>query len=392
MPRTPRDHEIDNIIKTASEKSADNIRQIEKNLPFLLRNIKRLYGNTDAEKDLILKHLHKKYLAVKNIPDEVVKTGKNLLYFTVFLDDTYVEMLENLLKSIVANTSSINFDVLFITDEQTKSKIQSFSVISNFNVDYMLMQRVGNGPRASIKKLNIYDYNKINQYEKILFLDVDSLCIKDLNTIFQKEISQEKLYVCSIPLNTSRHLLTVAHGIMHLTKEDAAFIFDNPQKIAFNAGQFLFVNSRRMKMHFQNVIWLQNSWPAQYFYEQSVMNYYFVLKNLTEPMIDASGEYLVAVTYTLPENKAPAAVAALLKNAMMRRNQNGKLLTVIGATKSNFSNVAMIRKLNNTEDPSDVEQMHTESTVVIHFAGARPAGEDKKKFIANYVDAYKLHI
>jgi len=131
-----------------------------------------------------------------------------------------------------------------------------------------------------LKKLNIFDYEKISDYSKILFFDADILCIKDLNIIFDKELEPEKLYVCVTEIHRSPLLLTPTHGIMYLTDEDAEFIYDNPDIVPFNAGQFMFLNSSRMKEHFANVRWLKNVWPDTYFYEQSFMNYYFVLKLL----------------------------------------------------------------------------------------------------------------
>ena len=38
------------------------------------------------------------------------------------------------------------------------------------------------------------------------------------------------------------------------------FINENPDIVPFNAGQFLFMNSQRMKKHFDNVRWLRSVW------------------------------------------------------------------------------------------------------------------------------------
>jgi hypothetical protein len=46
----------------------------------------------------------------------------------------------------------------------------------------------------------------------------------------------------------------------------------------FNAGQFLFKNTLKMKKHFENIIWLTKAWGGYYFYEQSFLNYYFNVK------------------------------------------------------------------------------------------------------------------
>ena len=382
---------IENIRKTALETSAENVRQLEQNAAFMARNATQLYENTDENKELILEHLSNKHAAVKKIDDVAIKTGKNLLYFTIFLDKSYFELLEGCLNSIAKNTPDINFDVLFMTDEKTKVKIEALPVISKFNVDFMVTPVVKNAVRASMKKLEIYDYEKIDDYQKILFLDVDSLCIKDLNIIFQKPLDIETLYVCSIPLNTASQLLNPAHGLMYLTEEDAKYLFDNTDILPFNAGQYLFMNSKRMKMHFDNARWLQETWCSQYYYEQSVMNYYFVFKEHAVPMFDDNGEYLITVTYNVRKTDQLQRVTS---PTPLKTTPNGKIMSVSGATNSRHSNVVLIRRINNnlSTDLSDMEKLHNDSTVVIHFAAARPHGIDKKNFITDYIDAHQLHV
>ena len=265
---------IENIRSKALPSSPNNIQNFSRVYARMTRNDMSFFNNNNEEKDLILHHLKQKFLKVQNENDVAVSNGKNLLYFTIFLSDSYLDVLHMCLKSIVTNTPNINFDVLFITDEISKSKIEKFDVISSFNVDYMILPSVKTGPIASLKKLNIFDYTKISEYSKILFFDADILCIRDLNIIFQKDLEPEKLYVCVTEIHKSPLLLTPTHGIMYLSKDDAGFIYDNPDIVPFNAGQFMFLNSSRMKEHFSNIRWLKSAWPDEYFYEQSFMNYY----------------------------------------------------------------------------------------------------------------------
>ena len=394
---------IDEIRASALPTSYSNVRQIFKIKSLMTANRQRFYNNTNEEKDLILHHVHQKYLNVKNEEDVVVSGGKNLLYFSVFLSDEYVDLLYISLKSIIANTPNINFDVLIMTDAATKVKIQAFDIISNFNVDYMLSGPVNKGPLASLKKLNIFDYEKISEYSKILFFDADIVCIKDLNIIFQKELVPEKLYVCSTPKSTSKLLSSVTHGIMYLSEFDATTITENASIATFNAGQFLFLNSSRMKNHFGNVRWLKNVWPGEYFYEQSFMNYYFVLKSLTS---------LLSVKFSMfPENMPGMPYMPMMEQQLVAVTYNTQNLNsefqffdetiaprrykiqVSGATLSNFSK----KELQPVVAPAaeiikDPVQMHGDRTVAIHFAAILARGLTKKEFINLYANAYKLHI
>lgn len=396
---------IDRIRKAAMPNSKINTFNVAKVLARMTRNRSLLYSNTIEEKDLILHHLKQKYLKTKSKNDIVVEGGKNLLYFTIFLDDDYLEVLNMCLRSIVANTPNINFDVLFITDTAMREKIEKLEVVSKFRVDYMLSDTPKTAPLASLKKLNIFDYEKMSEYSKILFFDVDILCIKDLNIIFNKPILPEKLYVSGIELYKSPLLLSPTHGIMHLSIEDAEFINDNPRAVPFNAGQFLFLNSSRMKEHFDNTRWLKDVWPDAYFYEQSFMNHYFVLKSLTGAMIAHSpdtisdseeGTYsnkqLVSVTFNLIKNNdRPRENSDILRLSELRSGR--PVMKVTGATNSAFSVEYMLKSTIMPEGVlKDAKLMHNEHTVAIHFAATLPSGIDKKTFMNFYANAHKLHI
>lgn len=383
------DENIQKIIAEASPASENNKYQLSKLRSLMTKNRMKFYNDSNGEKDLILHHVHQKYLSIKNEEDIVYSRGKNLLYFSIFLSDEYVDLLYMCLKSIISNTPTVNFDILFITDAATKVKIEAFDIISKFNVDYMLLsEKVDTGPLASLKKLNIFDYKKIYDYSKILFFDADIICISDLNIIFQKELVPEKLYICYTPTSTSNLLTSVTHGIMHLSELDAMTMNENPNITAFNAGQFLFLNSSRMKNHFNNVIWLKNVWTGEYFYEQSFMNYYFALKSLTS---------LLSVKFKLFPDDKPDMPMAEQQLVAVTYNENNKnvesKLQVSGATLSNFSKKELQTNANSVDGiVKNLVQMHGDRTVAIHFAAKLPNSFNKKSFINLYTNAYKLHI
>jgi len=213
-------------------------------------------------------------------------------------------------------------------------------------------------------------------------------------------------------------LLTPTHGIMYLSKDDAEFIYDNPDIVPFNAGQYMFLNSSRMKGHFSNIRWLKNVWPDEYFYEQSFMNYYFVFRSLTKPMnmtfkkkINVSelsltdgrfiekekeiltDDQLVCITFNI--NKKPSDDETQLLDfiRMKRLANNKKIMTVSGATSSNFSRSSMGKFISMPEGVlTEPLLMHSENTVAIHFAATLSDGLDKKTFMNLYANAHKLHI
>lgn len=345
-----REAAIDKIRKDTLPTSAKNKECTSTIQRRMTTNADPLFGKTDKDKDLILHHLRQRFLKVKSKRDVLCSGKKNLLYFSIFFSEEYIELLHICLKSIASNTPNINFDILFITDEETKSKIKSFDVISKFKVDYMIYNPVGTGPHASLKKLNIFDYKKISNYSKVLFFDTDIVCINDVSKIFEMAVDAETLYVCYPSVYKSPTLLSATHSIMYLSNYDAEFLLDNPSAKPFNAGQFLFLNSKRMQEHFENVRWLKNTWPCPYFYEQSFMNYYFVIRGLTKPMHKRDDVLFGETTQA----------------------------------------VAILYDLKNTVPTDSIpEKIHGDHTIAIHFAAV---GVGKKKYIDYYTNAYKLHI
>jgi hypothetical protein len=378
---------IDSIKKVASMQSQQNTINIAKIYSSMTRNKMGLYGDSDAEKDLICHHLNEKFKQVQDTED-ILQTGKNLLYFTTLYNDKYTELLEMCLNSIHATTPTKNFDVLFITDENSKSKIVDFPILQHFNVDYFVIPPVNSAPKASIKKLSIFEYDKIDEYGKVLFLDVDSVCVKNLNLIFDKVLYLNKLYVSFPKTHRSPLLLTATHGIMHMTDEDALSLLNNTDFYPFNAGQFLFLNSTRMRMHFSNVKWIQNCWPAMYFYEQSFMNYYFVLKGLTENLLDDNNEQMITVTFNT--KKEETANQGFYK--MVAQSRGKTIMTVSGAVSSSFA-PDLLPKVNDGKNSlTDLDKRHNDSTVVIHFASIARNSQNKKTYITSYANAHQLYI
>lgn len=388
-----KDLAIKNMQKSASPDSSANILHMSRLYSRLSKNKHCLYLETDSDKETIFKHINNRFAITKNTPDEVKKTGKNLLYFSVFHDIEYIGMLYKLLASIEKNTTNLNFDILIMTDEKFKQGIEVLPIVSKFKVDYMLFNGVKTAMDASMKKMFIYDYNRIDEYEKILYLDADSLCLKDLNIIFESQREPEKLYVSYPPYYTSSMLFTISCGLAYLSYEDAEYLYENPDIKPFNGGQFFFINSKRMQMHFDNVVWLYHAWPGYSFYEQSLLNQYFVFRGLSSSLIGDDGKMLIEISYN-PNKKKKCGIPekqVLYLNALAR-SKGKSILTVTGATNSNFANENMHIFSFNEEDFEELytTQWHTDSTVVLHFATTTPHG--KRAFIENYANAYKLHI
>lgn len=383
-----------NIKQYASCTSIFNSRLLKKLEKVIKTNKSCLYKNIECDKKLIIEHLNNRYNLTECVNDEVYGE-KNLLYFSAFLNDDYIDLLNVCLNSIVKNTKQINFDLLLITDLVTKEKISRLPIISCFNTEYMILPSVADGPEASMKKLNIFDYKNINEYRKILFLDIDSACISDLNKIFDLQISPNVLHVSYSEFTKMQNLVYVPFGILHLSDDDANFFYDNRSRIMpFNAGQFMMINSLKMRMHFDNVRWLVDAWTGPYFYEQSFMNYYFVFRNLVKLLSNDGTNKLICVVgiYWNGEMKNFDFFNFFGKSFKETEPIKPKKLIVSRASDIKSPQIEKEPEFWKTVKISTEYKFHDDNAVVIHFAGFGPGPAAKKKYMIEYANRHNLNI
>ena len=249
--------------------------------PWLLkRNESSQYQDTDESKRLIFSELTKKANSIKKT--KKIKTGKNLVYYTLF--DKGSDYVKLLLKSVLSLNKSTAFqDILIITDESTKQKIDEGLQTTNKNIIYNIINTPADGIDASKAKTKIFDYKNVDDYENILFLDADTIAIGSIDVIFQQELKYNTLYTAyNKNLTFEFHRNNLYHGFKLMDNDTFDLVVKNNQK-PFNAGQFLFKNCAKMREHFKNVNWFMEVWPGEYFFEQAFMNHYFCTNLLTEP-------------------------------------------------------------------------------------------------------------
>ncbi len=230
---------------------------------------------------------------VKDIENKKTKIeNKNLIYYTVYFDSGYVDLLELSINSI-KEKSKINFDILIITDQTTRELILRREFAQKMKLNFFITETPKDGWQASQNKLLIYDYKKINLYNKILFLDCDIICSSDISSIFDMDLHDGILYTV-LPENISyEDHLSIYYGFPFLGE---AYIKEMKTKyqMPFNAGQFLFKNCWEMQNNFNKVNKLIKMWVGEYFFEQCFMNYYFCTKNLTN--FNSLKQYISVIT------------------------------------------------------------------------------------------------
>lgn len=156
----------------------------------------------------------------------------NLIYFTIGNNKQYIELLYLCLKSL--EKVGYNGDYLIITDSLFKEEI--IKKISIKNQIYFLEINSGDLKSSSANKLKIYEFDNINQYEKILYCDVDMLWVKNPNILFSCCV-EDKIYIGQE--NPSSLDNPLWGGPKHFTNKELEEIVKSDMK-GMNAGLFLF--------------------------------------------------------------------------------------------------------------------------------------------------------
>jgi hypothetical protein len=244
------------------------------------QNNKTSYSNNTEGAFKCLKDLDEKIFNNQTLsPNTIGK--KNLLYYTVYFNTGYVDLLELSLETILNNSKKLKFDVLIITDEPTLNLIKNTKIWQKIKFKVLITPTPYDGVEASKNKLKLFDFEDINSYQKILFLDCDVVAVGDVNQIFDQELKSDYFYTARNLNIDEGFFTTIHHGFECLSKEFVREMRSAGQ-MPFNAGQFLFLNSQRMKGHFENINWFMKNWSLEYFFEQVFMCYYFAKAYMIE--------------------------------------------------------------------------------------------------------------
>lgn len=170
----------------------------------------------------------------------------NLIYMCVFHQESYIQLLKLLIHSISvkANIHPETTHILLYTSAAFQPLIEKeLADYTSLPIRYILME-IDTLMKASCCKLNIFQYDQIHIYDKILYLDTDVLVNGDVNGLFRVDISPEKLYALE-----EGELVGDYWGGQFFDKATTS-----PTTRAFSAGVFYFRNSESMRTLFAAVL------------------------------------------------------------------------------------------------------------------------------------------
>ena len=117
---------------------------------------------------------------------------KNLVYMCVFHKKAYIELLRLLMLSVKIFSRTDTIDFLVFTSEEFKSDIDSMSVLLEIPIKAKIFHFTSMH-ESTCARLFIFEYEKIYNYEKVLYLDTDIIIQNDLEFLFNKDI-EERVY------------------------------------------------------------------------------------------------------------------------------------------------------------------------------------------------------
>ena len=195
----------------------------------------------------------------------------NLVYACVFFQDKYVTMFEYMYNSYIKyNNNDKNNHFLVITEEKFREKIVKIMEKGDIIFDIFVIKSKTFFD-AAVSRVKIFEYPKINNYEKILYLDTDILINNSLFELFSIPI-ENRLFA----LKENGHYNY--HGC-YFTKAE----FERHKGKYFSSGVMYFDHSSKELFEevymFQQKI-IREKLKISECLDQPIFNYFGIKKNM----------------------------------------------------------------------------------------------------------------
>lgn len=204
---------------------------------------------------------------------------KNLVYASVFCQQSYVKLLELLLTSLsmFGKFNPNTTDILIFTTPSMTEDIKKVS--GQFPIKFFYLD-INTIFEASCSRLQIFKYTQLSNYDKILYLDTDIIVANSINNVLDLEIDDDKIYCTE-----EGTIYQEYYGGKFYKNRDL-----DENTPAFSAGILFFKNSPVIKSLFSDIL--------NHIYEDTVVN-----KNQPACCLDQSYIVYNSVTQKKYDNK-----------------------------------------------------------------------------------------
>jgi hypothetical protein len=194
---------------------------------------------------------------------------KKLIYFTLGNDSRYLRLAKLCIDSIYAN--DYDGDILIITNlkDQVVNSIKFLTPVYFLNVDE------SNLINSSANKIRIYEWHRAKQYSKIVYCDIDMICVGSMDVVFE---AIEPNKIC---FSTDQHeMFHVVHAGYGLLTDSETIEMKTNKRIGVNAGLIGFNSD--MLPHFKLIYkyYSDNIDKMGHCLEQPAINIYCYRNNL----------------------------------------------------------------------------------------------------------------
>ena len=214
---------------------------------------------------------------------------RDLVYYAIGYNEKYISLLDISIKSLMIYSS---VDILVICDA---SLLPMCKEVLPERVLYMTTPDSLTIESSAMQKLNIFDYENINSYDRVLFLDSDIIVHTSLEPFFNGVRRPGILYVYTEREEQYEHK-NLCFSLLNYTSKDF-LMFTLNKVMVFNTGCFLFVRCPAMKFHFDEIRKMIKTHKGPFFYEQSFMNVYFNKLNATDRTVLTKLNYRMGAWY-----------------------------------------------------------------------------------------------
>jgi hypothetical protein len=177
----------------------------------------------------------------------------NLVYMCVFHNESYIKLLKLLITSIQvkAMIDPRTTDILIVTSAEFRPLIEK--ALSEYDLPlhyYIPPRELHTLFDAGCARLHIFEYEHIEKYNKILYLDTDILINSDMNRLFALPTENDKIYA----------LEEGYFGHPYWGSQFFDFTKQNPSAPAFTSGILYFHRTDGMKTLFQDILHHIQDW------------------------------------------------------------------------------------------------------------------------------------
>lgn len=207
--------------------------------------------------------------------------NRGLLYFTFFGNNKKYMECFNIMFNSLNNVYNGNekFDILILTDNENKIKIENEINTLYKLKTFILPKIIGKGYCA---RYQIFEWNEIWNYNKILYVDIDTLFINNPQSLFDLNIDKNTFYLKK-KIGKDLSYISYETDIIEDYLKKAIEIENIYKQI--NSGQFMISVNNRMLEHLSRIhsfidkIW--NLWGKYYeiIADQMCLNYYIIYMN-----------------------------------------------------------------------------------------------------------------